>query len=156
MKVRLCCTIIVLLALCAACGQAPSALSPTPAADPVQALVGNWTTTVTKEDILRVMPDFKQKFLCDNAGTFVWKFKADGTFTIDQTALSGCPTLAQSHIESTWSNEGNLVTFAKGAPDQEVYEWAVKDDMLTFTYRSGDCVPCQATNTANPWKRSQT
>src|SRR5688500_11994997 len=31
-------------------------------------LVGTWTTTVTKEDVLRVVPDFKQEHLCDNTG----------------------------------------------------------------------------------------
>jgi hypothetical protein len=52
------------------------------------------------------------------AGTFVWQFKAHGTFTIDQTALNGCPTPAQPHVESTWFDAGNLVTFAKDASDQ--------------------------------------
>jgi hypothetical protein len=158
MKTRYICTIVAILTLLAACGQAQSATPSTPpkntpVPDPAHALVSSWSTTVTKEDLLRVAPDFKQEFMCDNAGTFVWKFKPDGTFTIDQTALEGCPKLAQTHIESPWSNEGQLVTFAKGTPDQEVYQWTVGGDLLSFEHQSGNCIPCRATNTANPWKR---
>lgn len=158
MKAKYFCTAIVLLAFFTACGQAPTAttsatLPNTPVPEPAPTLVGSWTTTVTKEDLLRVAPDFKQEFLCNNAGTLVWQFKADGTFSIDQTVLDGCPVPPSTHIESTWANEGNVVTFAKGTPDQEAYEWNIKQDLLTFNYRSGDCIPCKATNTANPWKR---
>jgi hypothetical protein len=167
MKARHICTIIAMLALFAACGQAQRATPAAPAANTAapappattaapasaQELVGMWTTTVTKEDLLRVVPDFKPEYLCDNAGTFVWRFKADGTFTIDQNALEGCKQPASAHIESSWSSEGNLVTFAKGTADQEVYEWSIASDVLTFKHRSGDCIPCKATNTANPWKR---
>jgi hypothetical protein len=136
---------------------APSAAStaaPAAASDLATALVGAWTTTITKEDLLRVVPDFKPEFLCDNAGTSVWRFNADGTFSGDQTApLAGCPKPEQTHNESTWSTQGNLITLGKGSPDEMVYEWAVKDDMLTFTYRSGSCIPCRAGDTANSWKR---
>jgi hypothetical protein len=126
----------------------------TPESTPASAaLTGAWKVMATKEDLLRVAPGFPQDFLCDNAGTFVWNFNADGTFTIDQTALEGCPSPAQTHIESTWSSEGDLVTFAKGTPDEEVYQWSVDGDRLTFEYRSGNCIPCKATNTANPWQR---
>jgi len=132
---------------------APTA-APAAASDLATALVGAWTTTITKEDLLRVVPDFKPEFLCDNAGTSVWRFNADGTFSGDQTApLDGCPKPEQTHNESTWSTQGNLITLGKGSPDEMVYEWAVKDDMLTFTYRSGSCIPCRAGDTANPWKR---
>ena len=132
---------------------APTA-APAAASDHAQALVGAWTTTITKEDLLRVVPDFKPEFLCDNAGTAVWRFNADGTFSGDQTApLAGCPKPEQTHNESTWFTQGNLITLGKGSPDEMVYEWAVKDDMLTFTYRSGSCIPCRAGDTANPWKR---
>ena len=135
---------------------APSAAPTAPAAasDHAQALVGTWTTTITKEDLLRVVPDFKPEFLCDSAGTSVWKFNADGTFSLDQTApLAGCPKPEQTHNESTWSTQGNLITLGKGSSEEMVYEWMVKDDMLTFMYRSGSCIPCRAGDTANPWKR---
>ena len=102
-----------------------------------------------------MVPDFKPEYLCDNAGTFVWQFKADGTFTLDQTALEGCPKPEQTHNEGTWSTQGNLITINKGSSEEMVYDWTVKDDMLTFTYRSGSCIPCRAGDTANPWKRSQ-
>jgi hypothetical protein len=138
-------TLLLAILLLGAC--APKATNPT------QELIGSWTSTVTKDDILRVVPDFLQDYLCDNSGTFVWEFKADGTFTGDQTALEECPIPAQTHIEDTWSVEGNLVTFAKGTPDQEIYEWAVESDLLTFKHKSGNCIPCKAINTANPWKR---
>ena len=82
--------------------------------------------------------------------------RADGTFSSDQAApLGGCPKPEQTHIESTWSIQGNLITIGKGGPEEMLYEWAVKDDRLTFTYRSGTCDPCRAGDTANPWKRSQ-
>jgi hypothetical protein len=124
------------------------------ASDHAQALVGAWTTTITKEDLLRVVPDFKPEFLCDNAGTAVWRFNADGTFSGDQTApLDGCPKPDQTHNESTWFTQGNLITLGKGSSEEMVYEWTLKDDMLTFTYRSGSCIPCRAGDTANPWKR---
>ncbi len=123
------------------------------APDSTPAIVGTWTATVTSEDVLRVVPDFKREFLCDNTGTFVWQFKADGTFTIDQSVAEGCPTPEVTHIDSTWENEGNIVAFAKGTPDEENYAWSVDDDTLTFTYQSGNCIACKATNTANPWKR---
>ena len=132
---------------------APSA-APAAASDHAQALVGAWTTTLTKEDLLRVVPDFKPEFLCGNAGTGVWKFNADRTFSGDQTApLAGCPKPEQTHSEGTWSTQGNLIVINTGSPDEMVYEWTVKDDMLTFTYRSGGCIPCRAGDTANPWKR---
>jgi hypothetical protein len=143
---------MLLLASCtAAAAPAPTA---TPA--PTQGLVGSWTSTVTKEDLLRVMPDFHKEALCDNAGTFDWTFNADGTFTADQTALPDCPTPENTHIEDTWSADGNRVAFAKGTPDEEVYEWAVDGDTLTFKHVSGECIPCKAINTANPWKRVST
>ena len=77
---------------------------------------------------MRIRPEFPEEFLCDNASTFVLKFNADGTFTGDQTALAGCPTLGNAHIEDTWSMDGNLITFAKGTPNQEVYEIAINGD----------------------------
>ena len=102
------------------------------------------------------MPDFKPEFLCDSAGRRIWQYKADGTFRIDQTApLDGCPKPEQTSIASTWFIQGSLITIGKGSPEEMVYDWAVKDDLLTFTYRSGDCVPCRAGDTANPWKRSK-
>jgi hypothetical protein len=159
MKMRYLCAIVAMVALLSACGQASTATpstppANTPAPDPAQALVGAWTTTVTKEDLLRVIPDFKSEYLCDNAGTGVWRFKADGSFTGDQTApLDGCPKPEQTHNEGTWSTQGNLITINKGSSEEMVYEWTLKDDMLRFTYRSGSCIPCRAGDTANPWKR---
>lgn len=116
-------------------------------------IVGTWTTTVTKEDLLRVMPDFHQNALCDNSGTFVWQFKADGTFTVDQTPLSECPVPANTHIEDNWSIDGNRIVFGKDTPFEEVYEWIVEDNTLILKHISGGCIPCRATNTANPWMR---
>ena len=130
-----------------------AACAPASTPDPEQALVGTWTSTVTKEDILRVMPDFHQNALCDNSGTFVWQFNADGTFTVDQTALPECPIPANTHIEDTWSIDGNQITFAKGTSLEEVYEWTVEDKTLVLKHISGECLPCKATNTANPWTR---
>ena len=126
-----------------------------PAATPDQkrALIGTWTSTVTKEDLLRVMPDFHQEALCDNSGTFVWEFRAEGTFTVDQTPLPECPVPANPHIEDTWSVDGKRITFAKGTPLEEVYEWTIEGDTLVFKHMSGECMPCKATNTANPWTR---
>ena len=146
-------TIAPTMAATMAATTAPSA-APTAASDHAQAIVGVWTTTITKEDLLRVVPDFKPEFLCDSAGTGVWKFNADGTFSGDQTApLPGCPKPEQTHNEGTWSTQGDMITINPGSHDEMVYEWAVKDDMLTFTYRSGSCIPCRAGDTANPWKR---
>lgn len=147
------------LALLTSCtsGAAPAPTAtpvPTATSAPTQGLVGSWTSTVTKEDILRIVPGFPQADLCDNSGTFVWKFDVAGTFTIDQTALAGCPTPGNTHVEDKWSADGNRVTFAKGTPDEEVYEWSVQGDTLTLKYVSGNCVPCKAVNTANPWKRT--
>lgn len=135
--------VMIVLASCA----------PAATPDPEQTLVGTWTATVTKEDLLRVMPDFHQNALCDNSGTFVWQFNADGTFTVDQTALPECPIPANTHIEDTWSIDGNQITFAKGTPLEEVYEWTVEDNTLVLKHISGECLPCKATNTANPWTR---
>lgn len=134
---------IILLVSCA-----PPAAAP----DPKQALVGTWTSTVTKEDVLRVVPDFRQEFLCENTGTFVWEFRVDGTFAVDQTALPACPAPTKPHIEDTWSIDGNRITIAKDTP-QEVYEWAVEGKTLVLKYVSGECIPCKAINTANPWTR---
>lgn len=149
-------TIAVLLLsalLLTACTGA-AAPAPTPTPDAILALVGTWTATVTREDLLRVAPDFPAKYLCENAGTFQWKFNADGTFAVDQTALPDCPTPANPHIEDTWSTDGNLVTFAEGTPNEEVYQWDLEGDMLSFKHVSGECMPCRAVNTANPWKRA--
>jgi hypothetical protein len=126
---------------------------PTATPDPKLVLVGSWITTITKEDLVRVRPEFPPEHLCENAGTFVWTFKANGTFTIDQTALPDCSTLANPHIEDVWSVEGNLFTIAKGTPDQDIYEWSVNGDQLVFVHVSGECPPCEAINTANPWTR---
>ena len=102
-----------------------------------------------------MMPGFEEKYSCDNSGTFVWKFKADGTFTIDQTALPDCPLDASAvpHLEDKWSAEGNVLTLAKGTPDQEIYEITINGNQLTFKAKSSDCPPCIAVNTANSWKR---
>lgn len=147
----------ILLASCSSASATVPTNTPTPAPtatpDPKQALLGFWTSTVTKEDVLRVVPDFLMEYLCENIGTFTWKFNADGTYVLDQTALSGCPAPVKPHIEDKWSIDGNLLTLAKDTADQEVYEWAVNGDNLTFKHISGECVPCQAINTANPWKR---
>ena len=113
-------------------------------------LVGSWASTVTKEDLLRVVPDFQREYLCDNAGRFDWTFDSDGTFEIDQAALPECPKPEVTHTEDRWSVDGNRVTFTN---EQEVYEWSVAGDELTFKHVSGGCVPCEAINTANPWKR---
>ena len=127
--------------------------APAATLDPQQALVGKWTSTVTKEDLLRVIPDFHQEALCDNSGTFVWQFNTDGTFMVDQTALPECPVPDNTHIEDTWAIDGNRITFAKGTSFEEVYEWTIEGDTLVFKHISGECIPCQATNTANPWTR---
>lgn len=127
--------------------------TPTDMPDPKLVLVGSWTTTVSKEDLVRVRPEFPQEFLCDNAGTFVWKFNADGTFTIDQTALPDCPTPAITHIEDTWSVEGNEFIIAGDTPNEEIYEFSIDGDQLTFILKSSECPPCIAINTANPWIR---
>ena len=121
--------------------------------DPRQALVGTWRSTVTQEDVLRVAPDFHREALCENTGTFTWNIKDNGTFTVDQTALPECPTPANPHVEDTWSVEGNRLTLAKDQPAQEVYEWVVDGEKLVLKHVSGGCIPCKATNTANPWTR---
>lgn len=119
-----------------------------------QSLIGTWTSTVTKEDILRVEPGFDQQYLCDNAGTFVWKFNDDGTFTVDQTAVvADCPPAANTHFEDKWSVENNLLTLASGTPDQEIYEFSITNDQLTLKAKESQCIPCIAINTANPWKQ---
>ena len=153
-------SLIMISLTLAACAPAtpPATLPPaaSTAAEPKQVILGSWTTTVTKKDILRVMPGFEEKYLCDNSGTFVWKFNADGTFTIDQTALPDCPLDASAvpHVEDKWTLEGNLLTLAKGTPDQEIYQISIGGSQLTFVKaKSSDCVPCIAVNTANPWKR---
>lgn len=136
---------VILLASCA----------PAAAPDPKQALVGTWTSTVTKQDVLRVVPDFHQEALCENTGTFVWEFKADETFTVGQTALPECPVPEKPNIEDTWSIDGNQITFAKNTPLQEVYEWTADDNTLLLKHVSGECIPCKAINTANPWTRGK-
>ena len=113
-------------------------------------LVGTWTGSVSKEDLQRVVPDFPEEHLCDNAGRFDWTFDAEGTFEIDQTPLPECPEPEVTHIEDRWSVDGNRVTFTS---EQEVYEWSVDGDELTLAHVSGGCVPCKAINTANSWKR---
>ena len=127
--------------------------APTATPDLKQALVGSWTSTVSKEDLVRVRPEFPQEFLCDNAGTFVWQFNADGTFVIDQTLLPDCTLVAPAHIEDVWVLDGNLITFAKDTPDQEIYEITIAGDQLIFKLESSECPPCIAINTANPWTR---
>jgi hypothetical protein len=141
---------ILTFALLTACGTSgDDSKAPSPS-EPSSELVGTWTGSVTKEDLVRVVPDFPKEHLCDNAGRFDWTFNADGTFEIDQTALQGCPEPEVTHIEDRWSVDGNRVTFTS---EQEVYEWSVEGDELTFTHVSGRCVPCKAINTANSWKR---
>ena len=125
--------------------------------DPKQALIGTWTSTVTKEDILRILPDFEKKSLCDVTGTIVWKFNTNGRYIIDQTPLSDCPAIAfeNSHQESTWSVDGNEITLSQGDPDhQEIYEFTVNTDHLIFIKaKSSKCIRCIAVFTANPWVR---
>ena len=147
---------VILLTACAPAAT-PAPIStpapPTAASNPQDALVGTWTSTVTKEDLQRVDPDFPAEYMCENSGTFVWKFNGDGTIAVDQTALEECPTPDHPHIEDTWSLDGNLITFAKGTPNQEVYAIAIAGDQLTFEVESSECPPCMAINTANPWTR---
>ena len=98
-----------------------SSCAPSRGAKPAS-LPGTWKTTVTKEEPVWVVPDFLPQYQCDNAGTFVWQWKPDGTFTIDQTPPEGCPAPTNTHIDSTWTSDGNVVRFAKGTPDEESYE----------------------------------
>ena len=136
-----------MVAGCAGSEEAPSSAS---TAKPSVKLVDSWTSTVTKEDLRRVIPDFPREHLCDNAGRNEWTFNADGTFVIDQTPLPDCPKPEVTRIEDRWSVDGDQVTFTN---EQEVYEWRVNGDQLTFKHVSGGCVPCKAINTANPWTR---
>lgn len=143
--------IAALLVLILLIGCAPQAVT-TPDIKP--SLPGTWTSTVTKEDILRVEPGFDQQYLCDNAGTFVWKFNEDGTFTVDQTAVAAdCPPASNTHFEDKWSVDGNKLTLASGTPDQEIYEFSISNDQLTLKAKESQCIPCIAINTANPWTR---
>ena len=141
---------LLALTLLTACGTSDGDPKASDASEPSSDLVGTWTGSVSKEDLQRVVPDFPREHLCDNAGRFDWTFKADGTFEIDQTPLPDCPKPEVTHVEDTWSVDGNRVRFTS---EQEVYEWNVDGDELTFTHVSGRCVPCKAINTANPWKR---
>lgn len=138
---------IVLLTACSTPEDQPSS---TTTSKPGAALVGRWTSTVTQDDLLRVDPDFRRQYLCDNAGRYDWVFKTDGTFVIDQTQLPECPKPEVTHIEDRWSADGDQVKFAN---EHEVYRWRVDGDELTFKHVSGGCVPCKAINTANPWTR---
>lgn len=138
------------LVLLTACGTSEGDPKSPDASEPRSDLVGAWTGSVSKEDLRRVVPDFPEEHLCDNAGRFDWIFDADGTVEIDQTPLPDCPKPEVTHIEDKWSVDGNRVTFAH---EKEIYEWNVNGDELTFTHVSGGCVPCKAINTANPWKR---
>ena len=149
-SLRLTAASVLSLAVLTACSASDDKPKTPAATEPSSELVGSWTSTVKKEDLLRVEPEFKQEFLCDNSGRYDWTFNADGTFEIDQTELPDCPKPEVTHIEDQWSADGNQVTFAN---EQEVYEWSVDGDELTFTHVSGECVPCKAINTANPWKR---
>ena len=126
---------------------------PTATPNPKQALIGSWTSTVTKDDLVRVRPEFPEEFLCDNSGTFVWQFNADGTFVIDQTLLPDCTLVGSAHIEDTWVLDGNQITFAKGTPDEEIYEINMASNQLIFKVVASECPPCIAINTANPWIR---
>src|SRR5687767_5926269 len=130
---------VMSVALLTGCGSndAPEAAPNTSAAG--SDLVGTWSTTVTKNDLRRVVADFPAEHLCDNAGRFDWTFDEDGTFHIDQTALPDCPKPEVTHIEDRWAADGNRVTFTN---EQEVYEWSVDGAELTFTHVSGGCVPC--------------
>jgi hypothetical protein len=126
-------------------------LTSTAAPEPGQALIGTWATTVTTYDLLRVVPDFDPGALCDNAGAFVWQFKPDGTFLQSQTRpQDGCWQPANTSVEDTWTSQGETMIIAPGRPEEEAYTWSVVGDRLTFTYQSGDCIPCLAINTANP------
>ena len=138
---------ILLLSGCSASDNEPS---PTTSAKPGAGLVDTWVSTVAKEDLRRVVPDFPREHWCDNAGRFEWTFNADGTFVIDQTPLPDCPKPEVAHIEDRWSADGDRVTFTN---EQEVYQWRVDGDQLTLKHISGGCVPCKAINTANPWTR---
>lgn len=141
-----CVQAMLLLSACSTSDDEPSTTSAKPGAE----LVDSWVTTVTKDDLRRVVPDFPREHLCDNAGRFTWTFNADGTFDIDQTPLPDCPEPEVTHIDDRWSVDGDEVTFTN---EQEVYQWRVDGDRLTFKHVSGGCVPCKATNTATPWTR---
>lgn len=121
-----------------------------------QSLTGKWTSTVTKEDILRVEPGFDQQYMCDNTGTFFWTFKEDGSFIVQQTASAAdCPASSNTQFEDKWSVEENLLTLAPGTPNQEIYEFSITNDQLTLKAKSSSCIPCIAINTANPWMRAK-
>ena len=150
MSIRFSLGAMLALVLLTACGASDDGSTSSSTTGQSSDLVGTWTGTVSKKDLQRVVPDFPEEGLCDNAGRFDWTFNADGTFEIDQTALPDCPKPEVTHIEDRWSVDGNRVTFAN---EQEVYEWSVDGDELTLTHVSGECVPCKAINTANSWKR---
>jgi hypothetical protein len=144
------CTLALVGAVMLAACSSDDPKEATTSAKPGAELVDTWETTVAKDDLRRVVPDFPREHLCDNAGRFEWTFNADGTFVIDQTQLPDCPTPEVSHIEDKWSADGDRVTFTS---EQEVYQWTVDGDQLTLEHVSGGCVPCKAINTANSWTR---
>ena len=140
----------------------PALVVPTPPTQPpgfpaiqnsTPALVGTWTSTVAIKDLLRVIPDLPEQFLCGNAGIFVWSFQPDGRWTIDQTLPADCASIGPSHVEATWFMDGNRVAFEKGALYEQVYEVAMEGDQLNFKVVSSNCPPCIAVFTANPWTR---
>ena len=90
---------LVLLSACGTSEDDPKAPSTSGSSSD---LVGNWTGSVSKEDLRRVVPDFPEEHLCDNAGRFDWTFNADGTFEIDQTQLPDCPKPAAGRPSRSW------------------------------------------------------
>ena len=121
--------------------------------EPIPALVGTWTSAVTTEDLLRVIPDLPEQYLCGNAGIFVWSFQPDGMWAMDQTLLSDCASISPPHIQATWFMDGNLVAFEKGTLYEQIYEVSMEGNQLTFQVVSSSCPPCIAIFTANPWTR---
>ena len=103
--------------------------------------------------LVLVRPEFQEELLFDYSGTFVWQFYADGTFVIDQTLLPDCTLVGSAHIEDAWVLDGNQITFAKGTPEEEIYEINIANNQLTFKVVDSECPPCIAINTANPWTR---
>jgi len=144
---------LVCITIMTACTSKETPIPPTNTPEPIKTLDGTWTSTITKEDILRVDPNFLQEYLCDNAGTMVWKFNDDGTWSMDQTVLADCPPAAVTHVEDKWSIDGNKLTLAPGTPDQELYEFSIANDQLTLKVISSNCPTCIVINTANPWTR---
>ena len=139
-------------------GPAPATppTDPTPRESGPHALVGSWTTTITKSD-LEAAGLTEPGLLNENSGRFTWTFLPDGTWTSVQESLDGSPIVSPVYRGTYTASAATFVAtteFPEQYRDSGLpYTWLLDgDELRLFVLDPPDAVMPVIVET-HPWTR---